>query len=114
MRKFHKQPAGVLNPWDFDAEVGDTARYNVLTWDSCSRQYSEQDGLSVPSVGVPWRGMLAALRELRRKFGYTCHRVRSPDGRHCDNDSAVSVERTDDGRVDVWFDAVVRRATVKK
>ena len=68
------------------------SRYNVLTWDACAGQYTEQAGLSVPAVSVPWRGMLCALRELRTR-GYTCHRVRYPDG-SIDSDPAVLVERS--------------------
>jgi len=67
-------------------------RYNVLTWDACAEQYTEQDGLSVPSVYVPLMGVRRALQELRAVFGYTCHRMHYPDG-SVDSDAAVLVER---------------------
>ena len=62
-------------------------KYDVLTWDSNLEEYSEQDGMTVPSRGVSWCGMLAALRELRRKWGYLAHRD------HEESDPSVLVQR---------------------
>lgn len=68
-----------------------TKLYSVGTWDGEKQAYTPQEGLSVPSQNVPWTGLLAVLRELR-KMGYSCHRFRDPDGSH---DTSVLVERTD-------------------
>jgi|GEM_PF-5427521 len=71
--------------------------YSITTWDYDKQAYTPQQGLSVPSLNVSWRQLLAAVRELRA-MGYTCHRVRAADGSHDENDCAVLVERTDGGR----------------
>jgi hypothetical protein len=47
-------------------------------------------------TNVSWRGLLAAVRELKA-MGYSCHRVRATDGTHDENASAVLVERVDGG-----------------
>ena len=46
---------------------------------------------------VPRSGLIAVLRELRRK-GYSCHYRRDPDGGHSDNDPLVLVKRVDEGK----------------
>lgn len=68
--------------------------YSVGTWDIDAQAYTVQDGLTVPCLNVPWRGLLAVLRELR-SIGYTAHRRRDASGEHDDNDWSVLVERTD-------------------
>lgn len=70
--------------------------YSITTWDYTEQAFTPQKGLSVPSITVSWRGLLAAVRELRA-LGYSCHRVRACDGSHDDNDSAVMIERVDGG-----------------
>jgi hypothetical protein len=69
--------------------------YSVGTWDMDAQAYTPHIGLTVPSVNVPWRGLLAVLRELRSVWGYSCHRRRDASGEHDDNDWSVLVERTD-------------------
>lgn len=63
--------------------------YSVTTWDSELQEFTPQDGLMVPALGVDLAGVRAALRELRT-LGYSCHRRRGPDGAHFDNDAAPS------------------------
>ena len=75
------------------------AVYNVLTWDAAAGQYTEQDGMINPTIGVDLPGMKQALRELRDRFCYTAHRVRLSNGDY-DSDPDVLVERTDDEVVD--------------
>jgi hypothetical protein len=72
--------------------------YSITTWDYETQAFTPQNGLSVPSIDVSWRGLLAAVRELKA-LGYSCHRVRASDGTHDDNDSAVMIERVDGGAV---------------
>lgn len=79
--------------WDSEA------RYTVLTWDCVLDQYTEQEGMTNPSIDVTLSGLRRALRELRDEFGYECHRVRDAHG-HYDSDAAVLVERTDDAVID--------------
>jgi hypothetical protein len=52
--------------------------YSIGTWDSELQAYTPQAGMRNPSINVPWRGMLAALRELRREHGYDASRGRFP------------------------------------
>ncbi len=68
--------------------------YSITTWDYEKQAFTAQEGLSVPSINVSWRGLLAAVRELKA-LGYSCHRVRASDGTHDDNDCAVMIERVD-------------------
>lgn len=71
--------------------------YSVGTWDTYLQAYTRQEGLTVPSENVPWRGLLECLRQLRR-LGYSCHRRRHwfcGEWSHDDNDWSVLVERTD-------------------
>jgi len=70
------------------------ATYTVLTWDCVVQCYTPQEGMETPCIDVPLQTLRAALKELRT-MGYGCHRRRSPDGSHPDNDHAVLVERTD-------------------
>lgn len=74
-----------------------TPLYTITTWDDERQAYTPQQGLSVPATNVSWRGLLAAVRELKA-MGYSCHRVRAADGTHDDNDCAVMIERVDGGR----------------
>lgn len=63
-------------------------RYDVLTWDVDAQEFTEQVGMSNPSLNVPWQGLLRALRELRT-LGYSCHRLK-----HCgESDPSVLVKR---------------------
>jgi hypothetical protein len=71
-----------------------TPLYTIRTYDWELGEYTPQAGLTVPSANVPWRGLLAVLRELR-SFGYSCDRPRERDGSHITSDSSVLVERTD-------------------
>ncbi len=71
--------------------VYDQTRYDVLTWDTATNQYTEQAGMKNPCLNVDLGGLRRALRELRRDFGYSCHRVRDEHGHH--SDWAVLVER---------------------
>ena len=68
--------------------------YSVGTWDTDMQAYTPQFGLTVPSINVPWWGLIQILRELRA-MGYSAHRFRDQDGSHDDNDWTVLVERTD-------------------
>lgn len=68
--------------------------YSIGTWDTEEQAYTPQIGLTVPCINVPWRTLLQVLRELKR-MGYSCHRLRDPEGTHDSNDWAVLVERTD-------------------
>lgn len=70
-------------------------RYDVLTWDSAAQQYTEQDGMKNPCLGVDLHGVRRALRELRSDFGYSCHRYRLRLGDYA-SDAYVLVERVDD------------------
>jgi hypothetical protein len=72
-----------------------TPLYSVGTWDTDRQAFTPQRGLSVPSFNITRRQLLVALRELRRKFGYSAHRVRDSDGSYENNDPWVLVERTD-------------------
>jgi hypothetical protein len=74
-----------------------TPLYTISTWDYERQAYTPQQGLSVPATKVSWRGLLAAVRELKA-MGYSCHRIRAADGTHDDNDHAVMIERVDGGR----------------
>jgi hypothetical protein len=76
-----------------------TPLYSIGTWSCDEQAYTPQVGLSVPSQNVPWRGLLAVLRELKT-FGYSCHRLRDSDGDHSCNDWSVLVERTDGAVMD--------------
>jgi hypothetical protein len=78
-----------------------TPLYMITTWDYERPAFTTQQGLSVPTTNVSWRGLLAAVRELKA-IGYSCHRVRAADGTHDDNDCAVMIERVDGGR-GAWF-----------
>ena len=71
--------------------------YSIRTWDYEKQAFTPQKGLSAPSINVSWRGLLAAVRELKA-LGYSCHRIRASDGTHDDNDCAVMIERVDGGR----------------
>jgi len=71
-----------------------TPLYTITTWDGELQRWTPQEGLTVPSENVPWRGLLAVLRQLKR-MGYPCYRYRDADGNHDVNDFAVLVERTD-------------------
>jgi hypothetical protein len=71
-----------------------TPLYTITTWDDERQAFTPQQGLSVPATNVSWRGLLAAVRELKA-MGYSCHRVRAADGTHDDNDCAVMIERVD-------------------
>jgi len=74
--------------------------YSIRTWDGEVQAYTPQDRLSLPWHGLTLWQLRAAMRELRC-MGYRCHRRRSPDGDHDDNDSYVLIERSDmqtDGR----------------
>jgi hypothetical protein len=68
--------------------------YSVGTWDTNEQAYTPQAGLSVPSFNIDLWTLKRALKELK-EFGYECHRIRSEDGEHEDNDFNVLVERTD-------------------
>lgn len=68
--------------------------YSVGTWDTEAQAYTPQTGLSVPSLNIDIRQLRRAMKELRGG-GYTCHRLRDPDGNHDDNDWSVLIERTD-------------------
>ncbi len=59
--------------------------YSIGTWDTESQSYTPQQGMRNPCINVPWTGLLAALRELRREHGY-------------DLDGSVLVERTTTGK----------------
>lgn len=52
--------------------------YSIRTWDYETQAFTPQKGLSVPSLNVSWRGLLAAVRELKA-LGYSCHRVRASE-----------------------------------
>lgn len=93
-----KRRRGATNPDLFEP------LYSVRTWDAETNGFTTQEGLSVPSLNVTWRGLLAVLRELR-SMGYSAHYrreqvvVRSAKGdlvlvEH-DTDPFVLVERTD-------------------
>lgn len=69
-----------------------TNRYDVLTWDCDTESFTPQEGMAAPCSGVPLAGVLKALRELRRDFGYSAHRCRTGDGRY-ESDASVLVER---------------------
>jgi hypothetical protein len=69
--------------------------YSVGTWDCEKQAYTPQKGLSVPSFNITLAQLRQAVRELRRRLGYSCHRYRDSDGDHDDNDWAVLIERTD-------------------
>jgi hypothetical protein len=66
-------------------------KYNVTTWDCDREAFTRQRGLSGPSLGVSLRQVRRVLRELRERFGYSCHRTRN------ESDSAVLVERVNRG-----------------
>ena len=70
------------------------ASYSIGVWDTDRQSYTPQRGLSVPSFNITLGQLRTALKELR-KIGYACHRLRSSDGIHDDNDWRVLVERTD-------------------
>ena len=77
-----------------------TPLYSVGTWDANAQAYTPQEGLSVPSVNVPLHGLRAALKALRREFGYAAWRMRYADNAPGDwdthdSDTEVLVERTD-------------------
>lgn len=91
---------GLLQPGHEGYRRMSDARYNVLTWDPASEHYTEQEGMEHPCLDVDLAGLRRALWELRRVWGYTCHRVRDSDG-HYDGDPAVLVERVDDLALDV-------------
>ena len=69
-----------------------TPTYNVRTWDAELGEYTPQEGMRNPCLGVDILGLRRALRELRAECGYTCNRVRLPGGDY-DSDPAVLVER---------------------
>ena len=69
-------------------------RYDVLTWDMASQQYTEQDGMESRCLNVTKAGLRRVLRELRNECGYSCHRVRDSFGGY-DSDPSVLVERVD-------------------
>lgn len=69
-----------------------TAKYNVRTWDSEIGEYTYQQGLNNPTMGINIHELRRALRELQ-SCGYSCHRVRLPGGDY-DSDPSVLVERT--------------------
>lgn len=69
------------------------ARYSIGTWDTDAQAYTPQLGAG-PSINVTWKGLLRAMRKLRR-LGYSAHRYRDSDGTHEHNDWSVLVERTD-------------------
>ena len=60
--------------------------YDVLTYDIETGEYTEQDGLEVPSIGVDLWGLKRALQALKT-WGYSCHRNQS------DSDPSVLVRR---------------------
>lgn len=68
--------------------------YSVGTWDAEAQGYTPQPEMRNQCINVTWRGLLAALRELRREHGYEAYRVRWEDGSR-DSDWSVLVERTD-------------------
>jgi hypothetical protein len=70
-------------------------RYSIGTWDTDRQAYTPQRGLSVPSFNCTLAQLRQAVRELRRKLGYSAHRFRDPDGDHEENDWCVLIERTD-------------------
>jgi len=74
--------------------MSDKALYSVGTWDTEAQAYTPQEGLTVPSQNVNWRGLLAVVRQLKN-MGYSCHYVRDENGDHSANDWAVLIERTD-------------------
>lgn len=68
--------------------------YSITTYDVELGEFTPQDGLTVPSIGVPWRGIRPVLRQLQ-SMGYSCDRVRvSEFGGHV-GDPSVLVERLD-------------------
>ncbi len=76
-----------------------TPLYTIRTWDPDLQAYTQQVGLTVPSVNVPWRTLLQVVHELR-SMGYSCHRRRQrswgeDNWNHDDNDPAVLIQRTD-------------------
>lgn len=71
-----------------------TPLYSVGTWDTDAQAYTPQVGLSVPSFNITKAQLRVAVRELKA-MGYSCHRIRHPDGEHYDNDWCVLIERTD-------------------
>jgi hypothetical protein len=68
--------------------------YSVGTWDTEKQAYTPQDGLTVPCINVGWKTLLEIVRQLKN-MGYSCHRLRDPNGGHDDNDWTVLIERTD-------------------
>ena len=67
--------------------------YSIRTWDGELQSYTPQDGLTVPSSNITISQLRQAVRELRRRIGYTAHRVRDANGDHENNDCAVLIER---------------------
>lgn len=49
--------------------------YSITTWDYAEQAFTPQKGLTVPSINVSWRGLLAAVRKLWKPQA-TTHFVR--------------------------------------
>lgn len=67
--------------------------YSIGTWDTEAQAYTPQ-GTDEEAFNLTIHQLRAAMKELR-KCGYSCHRIRSPDGDHDNNDWSVLIERTD-------------------
>jgi hypothetical protein len=75
------------------ATTAGTALYSIGTWDTDEQAYTPQVGLSAPSFNIDVWQLRTAMKELR-SMGYSCYRVRFPDGER-DSDWSVLIERTD-------------------
>lgn len=62
--------------------------YNVKTYDAESGEFTPQEGLTVPSQGIPIWGVRTVLKELRA-MGYPCDYTSRPGH---SGDPAVLVE----------------------
>ena len=72
------------------------AVYSIRTWDMEAQEYTPQNG--VPCDGLTLWQLRASMR-LLRSIGYSCHRLRDPDGGHDDNDAWVKIERSDESEL---------------
>ncbi len=61
-------------------------KYDILTWDSELGKFTEQAGMTNPTVNIEHHQIRPALRELQT-LGYRCNR------NYCDSDASVLVER---------------------
>lgn len=67
--------------------------YSIGTWDTELQAYTPQIGVP-KSFNLTLAELRQAVRLLRRRLGYSCHRQRF-EGEYDNNDWTVLIERTD-------------------